>query len=50
MLITQLTKTDGPLVACPTIEEAFSAMYFLTRACKFQVKALSVGKSLREWS
>jgi ribulose-5-phosphate 4-epimerase/fuculose-1-phosphate aldolase len=36
-----MLENHGPLVSCPTIEEAFTGMYFLTRACKFQVKALS---------
>jgi len=37
-----ILEDHGPIVACPTIEEAFAGMYFLTRACKFQVKSLSV--------
>jgi len=36
-----MLEDHGPIVACPTIEEAFAGMYFLTRACKFQVKSLS---------
>ncbi|KAL3757517.1 hypothetical protein ACHAWU_010149 [Discostella pseudostelligera] len=36
-----LLEDHGPIVACPTIEEAFAGMYFVTRACKFQIKALS---------
>lgn len=31
-----MLEDHGPIVACPTIEEAFSGMYFLTRACKYQ--------------
>ena len=48
-LVTNLGPTNqmlmledhGPIVACPTLAEAFMGMYFLTRACKYQVKALS---------
>jgi ribulose-5-phosphate 4-epimerase/fuculose-1-phosphate aldolase len=36
-----MLEDHGPIVACPTIEEAFAGMYFVTRACKFQIKALS---------
>ncbi|KAL7538826.1 hypothetical protein ACHAXR_008819 [Thalassiosira sp. AJA248-18] len=36
-----MLEDHGPIVACPTIEEAFAGMYFLTRACKFQIKSLS---------
>ncbi|KAL9191315.1 hypothetical protein ACHAXT_001021 [Thalassiosira profunda] len=36
-----MLEDHGPIVACPTIEEAFAGMYFLTRACRFQVKSLS---------
>jgi len=36
-----ILEDHGPIVACPTIEEAFAGMYFLTRACKFQIKSLS---------
>lgn len=36
-----ILEDHGPLVACPTIEEAFAGMYFLTRACKYQVKSLA---------
>ena len=36
-----LLEDHGPIVACPTIEEAFAGMYFLTRACKYQIRALS---------
>ncbi|KAL3807169.1 hypothetical protein ACHAXA_011370 [Cyclostephanos tholiformis] len=44
-----MLEDHGPIVACPTIEEAFAGMYFLTRACKFQIKSLSaVGGDLRK--
>ena len=36
-----MLEDHGPIVACATIEEAFAGMYFLTRACKYQVKSLS---------
>ena len=36
-----MLEDHGPIVACPTLDEAFHGMYFLTRACKYQVKALS---------
>ena len=36
-----MLEDHGPIVACPTIEEAFAGMFFLTRACKYQIKALS---------
>ena len=36
-----MLEDHGPIVAGLTIEEAFHGMYFLTRACKYQVKALS---------
>jgi ribulose-5-phosphate 4-epimerase/fuculose-1-phosphate aldolase len=36
-----LLEDHGPIVACPTLEEAFAGMYFLTRACKYQIKSLS---------
>lgn len=36
-----MLEDHGPMVACPNIEEAFAGMYFVTRACKFQIKALS---------
>lgn len=36
-----MLEDHGPIVATPTIEEAFAGMYFLTRACKFQIKSLS---------
>lgn len=36
-----LLEDHGPIVACPTIEEAFAGMYFLTRACKYQIRSLS---------
>lgn len=36
-----MLENHGPIVACPTLEEAFQGMYFLTRACKYQVKALA---------
>lgn len=36
-----MLENHGPIVACPTLEEAFHGMYFFTRACKYQVKALS---------
>ena len=36
-----MLEDHGPIVACPTLEEAFHGMYFLTRACKYQIKALS---------
>lgn len=36
-----MLEDHGPIVACPTLEEAFQGMYFLTRACKYQVKALA---------
>lgn len=44
-----MLEDHGPIVACPTIEEAFAGMYFLTRACKYQIKSLSaVGGDLRK--
>lgn len=44
-----MLEDHGPIVACPTIEEAFAGMYFLTRACKYQVKSLSaVGGDLNK--
>ncbi|KAL7476639.1 hypothetical protein ACHAW6_002488 [Cyclotella cf. meneghiniana] len=44
-----LLEDHGPIVACPTLEEAFAGMYFLTRACKYQIKSLSaVGGDLRQ--
>jgi hypothetical protein len=36
-----MLEDHGPIVACPTIEEAFAGMYFLTRACKYQIRSLS---------
>mmetsp|Transcript_31494 Transcript_31494/g.63524 ORF Transcript_31494/g.63524 Transcript_31494/m.63524 type:complete len:366 (-) Transcript_31494:5-1102(-) len=36
-----LLEDHGPIVACPTIEEAFHGMYFLTRACKYQMKSFA---------
>ena len=36
-----MLEDHGPLVACPTIEDSFHGMYFLTRACKYQIKSLS---------
>eukprot|EP00970_Alexandrium_tamarense_P012488 scaffold2931_cov204-Alexandrium_tamarense.AAC.17 len=36
-----MLEDHGPIVACPRIEEAFAGMYFLTRACKYQIKSLS---------
>ena len=36
-----ILEDHGPLVACPTIEESFALMYFLTRACQFQINSLS---------
>lgn len=36
-----LLEDHGPIVACPTIEEAFQGMYFLTRACKYQIKSFA---------
>ena len=36
-----LLEDHGPIVACPTIEEAFHGMYFLTRACKYQIKSFA---------
>jgi len=43
-----ILEDHGPIVSCPTIEEAFAGMFFLTRACKYQIKALSAaGGDLR---
>lgn len=36
-----MLEDHGPIVACPTLEEAFAGMFFFTRACKYQVKALA---------
>ncbi|KAK1734618.1 class II aldolase/adducin head domain-containing protein [Skeletonema marinoi] len=36
-----MLEDHGPIVACPTIEEAFHGMYFLTRACKYQMKSFA---------
>merc|ERR1712226_1434059 len=36
-----MLEDHGPIVACPTIEEAFQGMYFLTRACKYQIKSFA---------
>jgi len=36
-----MLEDHGPIVACKSTEEAFAGMYFLTRACQFQVKSLS---------
>lgn len=36
-----ILEDHGPIVACPTIEEAFQGMYFLTRACKYQIKSFA---------
>mmetsp|Transcript_65877 Transcript_65877/g.97549 ORF Transcript_65877/g.97549 Transcript_65877/m.97549 type:complete len:264 (+) Transcript_65877:1-792(+) len=36
-----MLEDHGPLVACTSIEEAYATMYFLTRACTYQMKALS---------
>jgi ribulose-5-phosphate 4-epimerase/fuculose-1-phosphate aldolase len=44
-----MLEDHGPIIACPRIEEAFAVMYFLTRACKYQIKSLSaVGGDLRK--
>ena len=39
--ITLLLEAHGPLVAQESLEECFTSMYFLTRACKFQIRSLS---------
>ena len=36
-----MLEDHGPIVSCPTIEEAFHGMYFLTRACKYQIKSFA---------
>ena len=36
-----MLEDHGPIVSCPTIEEAFQGMYFLTRACKYQIKSFA---------
>eukprot|EP00537_Pseudo-nitzschia_pungens_P006047 CAMPEP_0172363446 /NCGR_PEP_ID=MMETSP1060-20121228/6807_1 /TAXON_ID=37318 /ORGANISM="Pseudo-nitzschia pungens, Strain cf. cingulata" /LENGTH=279 /DNA_ID=CAMNT_0013086189 /DNA_START=73 /DNA_END=912 /DNA_ORIENTATION=+ len=36
-----MLENHGPLVASPTLHQAFAGMFFLTRACTFQIKALS---------
>jgi len=36
-----MLEDHGPIVAMPTIEEAFAGMYFLCRACQYQIKSLS---------
>ena len=36
-----MMEDHGPIVACESTEEAFAAMYLLTRACQYQVKSLS---------
>ena len=36
-----LLEDHGPIVASPTIEQAFHGMYFLTRACKYQIKSFA---------
>ena len=36
-----MLEDHGPIVACPTIEEAFHGMFFLTRACKYQIKSFA---------
>jgi hypothetical protein len=36
-----MLEDHGPIVASPTIEEAFQGMYFLTRACKYQIKSFA---------
>jgi ribulose-5-phosphate 4-epimerase/fuculose-1-phosphate aldolase len=30
-----MLEDHGPIVACPTLEEAFAGMFFFTRACKY---------------
>uniref|UniRef100_A0A7S4AWX2 Class II aldolase/adducin N-terminal domain-containing protein n=1 Tax=Pseudo-nitzschia australis TaxID=44445 RepID=A0A7S4AWX2_9STRA len=36
-----MLENHGPLMASPTLHQAFAGMFFLTRACTFQIKALS---------
>lgn len=36
-----LLENHGPLVASPTLHQAFAGMFFLTRACTFQIKSMS---------
>ena len=36
-----LLENHGPVLASPTLAQAFAGMFFLTRACTFQIKALS---------
>ena len=44
-----LLENHGPLVASPTLHQAFAGMFMVTRACTFQIRALSsVGGDLNK--